>query len=181
MRHNSAVRRTPHRKRFVLLCVYVGLLIPWIGWGAFQALQTQANSPIDWVSSDFPARKEYDEFQDLFGAGDVVVISWDDCRLANGSIDQFVLALRNANGFFDGDGQSYFQGVVSGREVIRQLTQSMDAAEARRRASGWVLGPDHETTCVVVSFKPSGLSRRGELVPLIRAAAHRYGGAELLC
>ena len=163
-----------------MLCVYIGLLIPWILWGAFQALQTQANSPIDWVSSDFPARQEYDQFQDLFGAADVVVISWDDCKLSNESIDQFVLALRNAAGFFDSDGQWYFQGVVSGREIIRQMTQSigLDPAEARRRVSGWVLGPDNETTCVVVSFKSSGLLRRSELVPLIRAAAHRYCGAD---
>ena len=179
MSKNAALPRGPHRRRFVLLCVYIGLLIPWILWGAFQALQTQANSPIDWVSSDFPARQEYDHFQDMFGAGDVVVISWDDCKLSNESIDQFVLALRNAAGFFDSNGQWYFQGVLSGREVIRQMTQSidLDPAEARRRVSGWVLGPDNETTCVVVSFKSSGLLRRGELVPLIRAAAHRYCGA----
>ncbi len=114
MSKDAVLPRGPHRRRFVLLCVYIGLLIPWILWGALQALQTQANSPIDWVSSDFPARQEYDHFQDLFGAGDVVVISWDDCKLNNESIDQFVLALRNAAGFFDSDGQWYFQNVLSG-------------------------------------------------------------------
>ncbi len=69
---------------------------------------------------------------------------------------------------------------IVGREIIRQMTQSigLDPVEARRRVSGWVLGPDNETTCVVVSFKSSGLLHRGELVPLIRAAAHRYCGAD---
>ena len=60
------------RRRFRLIFVYLILLSPWIAKGAMSALEPTANSPLDWVDTDFAPRADYDRFVDDFGAGDVV-------------------------------------------------------------------------------------------------------------
>ncbi|MCC9602113.1 MMPL family transporter [Stieleria sp. JC731] len=166
--------------RFRLLLIYLLLLAPWIAKGAMMTLQPEPNSPLDWVDGTFAARASYDQFSDDFGAGDVIVISWPGCTLDNPSLDRFTKSLRKAPAFQD-SGQWVFHSVISGREVFQRLTSpplSIPVDEAKRRLSSSLLGPDGKTTAVVIGFNKTGLRKRGDLVPLIRAAAVRYGSAK---
>lgn len=168
------------RRRFRLIFVYLLLLSPWIAKGAMSALETTANSPLDWVDSDFAPRADYDRFAEDFGAGDVVVISWPGCTIDHSRLDSFTQSLRSAPAFYDGD-DWLFHRVTSGREVLRQMTSppmSLSVPEATGRISPAILGPDGSTTAVVIGFNEQGLRQRGRLVPLIRAAALKYAGAE---
>ncbi len=168
------------RRRFRLLLIYLMLLAPWIGGGAMAALETTANSPLDWVEDDFAPRRDYDRFAEQFGAGDVVVISWPGCVLGDVKLDTFTKVLRSSPTFFDGSSW-LFDRVQSGRELLQQWTaapMSLSPAAAKQRLRGTLLGKDNETTCVVIRFNQAGLHQRGRLVPLIRAAAVRYGGAD---
>lgn len=168
------------RRRFRLIFVYLLLLSPWIAKGSMSALATTANSPLDWVDSDFAPRADYDRFVDDFGAGDVVVISWPGCTIDDPRLDAFTQSLRNSPAFYNGD-DWLFHRVTSGREVLRQMTSppmSLSVAEATRRISPAILGPDGSTTAVVIGFNEQGLRQRGRLVPLIRASATKYAGAE---
>ena len=61
--------------RIRLVAIYVGLLLPVIAFGAVNALKSSNNSPIDWVDATFAERRQYDEFVELFGPGDVVIAS----------------------------------------------------------------------------------------------------------
>lgn len=57
--------RTNHhksRKRFVLIVLYGIVLLPWIVPAAYRAMQSNANSPLDWVGDDFAPRHQYDQF-----------------------------------------------------------------------------------------------------------------------
>ena len=88
-------------------------------------------------------------------------------------------SLRESPGFYDGDRWLFYR-VTSGREALRgmlrpPLSLSYDVAIDRLRGS--LVGPDGKTTCVVIGFNESGLKQRTRLVPLIREAASRYGGA----
>ncbi len=168
-------------QRFRLVMFYALLLAPWIGIGAFGALQPTVNSPLTWVDSDFAPRRAYDRFGSLFGAGDAVIISWPGCAIDDPSVDRFVGSLRRSTGFRQ-DGKWLFRRVLSGREAYLSLTRSpigMDSARALERLSGTMIGPDAKTTCVVIFFNELGLEQRSRLVPLIRTAAHRFGKAEL--
>ncbi len=89
-----------NHKRFWLLVIYLLILLPFIGYGASQAMQTKVNSPIDWVSDSFPARYDYDQFCQRFGNSDTVIISWSGCTIDNPDLDRFVKALRNRNPIF---------------------------------------------------------------------------------
>ena len=41
------------------------LTAPLLGYGAWQTLQRNANSPIDWMPTDFPARLDYERFHHI--------------------------------------------------------------------------------------------------------------------
>lgn len=177
---DQAIEARRSRRRFRLILIYLLLLAPWIAKGAISALETTANSPLDWVDDDFAPRRDYDRFTEEFGAGDVVVISWPGCLVDDPRLDQFTASLRKSPGFFDGD-LWLFHRVTSGRGVLQQLTSepmSLPLGEAKQRISGKLLGPDGDTTAVVIGFNEDGLRQRSRLVPLIRAAAEKYAGAE---
>ena len=161
------------QRRFKILLCYVLVLSPWIVFGAAESLKTGANSPLDWVDSDFAPRADYDHFSQLFGPSDVVVISWPGCTLDNPHVDAFVGCLRASPVFFN-NGEWLFHRVVSGRETYSAFCRppvALTSTVASDRLSGSLLGPDGKTTGVVIAFNAEGLKQRKRLVPLIRAAA----------
>lgn len=165
------------RRRFRLVFLYILLLLPGIIYGAREAIQTNANSPVDWVDDHFRPRRDYDAFAEQFGAGDVVFLSWLGCWIDNPQLDELTAALRQDARFSDSSG-SYFQRIDSGRAIFQELTQhsfGIGESEAKRRMRGSFLGPDGRTTCVIIGFTDRGLKNRRQLVPLIRSAAAHYG------
>lgn len=177
----NAIKEQQSRRRFRLIAFYLVLLAPWVMKGALATLGPTANSPLDWVDADFEPRRAYDRFVEQFSAGDVVVISWPSCSVNDERLDKFTRSLRKSRVFFDGN-QWYFHRVTSGREILRQFTSppmSLTEAEARERLGTFLLGPDGDTTAILIAFNEHGLRNRGTLVPLIRAAAQFHGGADV--
>lgn len=157
--------------QFRLLLIYAALAVPWIIYGAICALETNANSPIEWVTSKFSARADYETFEAGFGPGDVVLLSFRGCTIANSRLDEVVKRLREDAAFFDADRNWLFDRVVCGRETYTRMTGKKDLfqpAEARRRLRGTLIGPDQKTTCVAIGFTPAGLADRVRLVPEVR-------------
>lgn len=113
--------------RIRLLLVYLLLLTPFILSGASRALNASNNSPIDWVSSRFAARKTYDEFVEVFGPGDALIVSWPGCFVDQPRLDRLAQAWREAEVFRGEDGEPCFFRVISGRETLRQLTTGNSA------------------------------------------------------
>ncbi|MCA9142114.1 MAG: MMPL family transporter [Planctomycetaceae bacterium] len=161
------------QRRFRLVMIYGVVLLPVVVWQAMQAVQTTANSPLDWAPADFPARIEYDNFTRTFGSGDVVVLSWEGCTINLPQLDQLAKALRRDPEFYDRD-DWLFDQVATGREMVQQLVAGrVEQGEAVRRLRGTMIGPDGVTTCVVIGFTKRGLAERARLVPLIQQATER--------
>ncbi len=172
----SASLSVQHR-RYWLLLTYVLLVLPAVGYGAWRAIKSNANSPIDWVPACFPARRDYDQFREAFVGGDVVVISWPGCTVDEPKLDVLAHVLRKAKAFYDDDGHWYFEQVVTGREMFQRLVNrpiNLSREEALRRLRGTLVGPDGRTTCALVTFTAAGLERRKKLVSLIRGALKGY-------
>lgn len=166
-----------HRRRFRLLLIYGLLSLPWIIWGAQATLKVNANSPLDWVTEAFPARRRFDEFRRMFGSGDVVVVGWEGATIDDPRLPRMVHLLRNSKTFQLPDGSSAFEQVVSGTEVYDTLLRppiDVSEDEAASRLRGSLLGPDGASTCVVIAFDARGLADRARLVSLIRKAAVRH-------
>lgn len=182
--------------RIRLLLLYLLCLLPPVIWGAVQALQASNNSPIDWVDDSFSARKSYDEFVELFGPGDAVVVSWPGCVHTDQRLDQLLERLRADPVFQDAAGQSYFYSVACGREMVRQLTGAAQAPaaaaegseipntasespptpprlalteeQALQRLQGTLIGRDGQLTSVICILNTAGLARRAEIVQDIK-------------
>ncbi|MCA9071748.1 MAG: MMPL family transporter, partial [Planctomycetaceae bacterium] len=98
--------------------------------------------------------------------------SWPGCTLDDTRSDRIARYLRASKSFFDDDSKWDFERVITGREVFQKLVSpplSLSEAEAKRRLRGTLLGPDDQTTCMIVTFTPDAVSRRREVVPLIHA------------
>lgn len=170
-----------NRRRFYILLIYLAVALPFIVTGAMQALKVQANSPIDWVSDSFPAKKTYEKFRARFGSGDVVVMSWPGCTLDNERLDALVATLRRLTPDDDEDTPIYFEQVRCGREEYQRLVGEpirLHSADALKRLRGIFVGPDNRQTSVVVTFNSAGLERRSRIVPWLRKAVFHYCGAK---
>ncbi|NUQ65761.1 MAG: MMPL family transporter [Pirellulales bacterium] len=167
------------KKRYALLIAYVLVLLPTVLVAARKTLESNANSPLDWVPASFGPRHEYDRFCESFGSGDVVVIGWPGCTVDEPRLDLFADLLRKSADFYGPDGHWYFDRVITGREVLGKLTApplGLPRDEALRRLRGSLVGPDASTTCVLIGFTPAGLDQREKLVARIREAATQQCG-----
>ncbi|MCA9061552.1 MAG: MMPL family transporter [Planctomycetaceae bacterium] len=184
--------------RIRLLLFYVAVALPLIVWGASQVLKSSSNSPLDWVGEEFAAKADYDSFAELFGPGDVIVVSWDGCTWDNPDLDRLLRLLRHEKYFRNGTPQPWLYSVASGRESLLQLTGKLpnarslalaatehvpvedrpDDAAAREipletaieRLQGFLIGPDGKTTCLILTVTADGLKNRSELVNTLRKA-----------
>lgn len=167
------------RRRVRFLLLYAVIALPLVVNGAINALKVNANSPLDWVGSDFAPRRDYDEFCDAFGPGDVVVISWPGCTLAEERLDVLCDAIRRSSLFYDANGRWSFQRVNSGRELMATLTGpnlKLSPDEAADRIQGIFVGDDRATTSVIVTFTKAALVRRRELVNRLQSIVTHYCG-----
>ena len=147
------------------------LTAPLLGYGAWQTLQRNANSPIDWMPTDFPARLDYERFHAAFESGDVVVVSWPGCTIDDPRLEKFGRVASESAEAHDTDGRPYFSRVLTASGILRDLTSpplDLPPADAVRRLQGSLIGPDGRSACAVVVFTLEGLRDRARAVPLLR-------------
>jgi predicted RND superfamily exporter protein len=180
--------------RIRLLGIYALILLPILVYGAVQALQSTNNSPIDWVDNSFAERRQYDQFVEMFGPGDSILVSWPACHWTDERLDTLIDILRSGPQFCDAKEQSYFHSVVCGRETLLRMTpeaestfeqfssvesletesasvvaESVDRSKmpldvAIQRLKGTLIGQDGRLTCVICTLNAAGLAIRANLV-----------------
>ncbi len=167
-RPSQSLRRRTYR----LLIIYACCSLPLVAFGAFQSMQTNSNSPLDWVSPSLPPRAEYDLHVKQFGSGDLVAASWPACTIDEPRLDTLLTNLRSHPLFHDKQGAPYFDRVSCGRELVAKLASGsvpISRSAAAERLRGTFVGPDGQQTCVVISLTRSALVRRERLVELIQS------------
>ncbi|MBX3439495.1 MAG: MMPL family transporter [Planctomycetaceae bacterium] len=154
-------------RRAWLLAIYAVCSLPFLVYGAWRAMQTNSNSPLTWVPSTFPPRAEYDRFVEQFGTGEVVIASWPGCTLDEPKLDRLLASLREEAAFADANGQTYFERITCGREIVNQLASGpfpIPYVRAVDRFRGSLVGSDGRQTCLIVAFTPAALENRERLV-----------------
>ena len=144
--------------------VLIVLSLPVVIYGAWQFVHTGANDVAQWVHPAFPARQAYDRFCNLFGSGDIAVISWTGCTIDNARLDRLHAALQSE------DRAPYIDQVVTGRQAFEQLVSpplNLERSEAVKRLRGSLVGPDGVTTCVFVSLSEAGKADREKTIAKI--------------
>ena len=149
----------------------MGATAPLIARATFAVLETESQTPMEWVHPDFPQRREYDRFSAIFGSGEVAVATWPDCLLDSPTVARVVAGATGPTAPTDGLGHKWFDSVTDGSTVLARLADvplKLERATAIDRLRGILVGPDRRTTCVVFAFTPAGIADRRRAVPWIR-------------
>ncbi len=124
------------------------LLTPFVLYGAVKALGVFSNDIRQWLPNKFKESAKYDWFLQTFGMDEMVVVSWEGCRIDDPRVAKLARDLEQLQ---TGDGQPVFARIVSGPEVFARLQNEMQltAAQAEDRIRGLFIGVDGQTTCLL--------------------------------
>jgi predicted RND superfamily exporter protein len=171
-------RRADGRKTFLekwsttILCVTL-FLMPLVVMGSIKSLKVYANDIRQWLPSGFEEAVTYDSFVDRFGIDEMVVLSWDECKLDNPAVFQLQSALQEQRA----DGVLLFDKVISGPEMLAQIEDmGVSRRAARARIQGLLVGADGETTCILAYPNKTLIDMRRQFVDVIYELAENEFG-----
>ncbi|WP_419195300.1 efflux RND transporter permease subunit [Novipirellula herctigrandis] len=160
-------RRTRIAKVTLLLMAFVS---PLFVYGAISALQSTSNDPRQWLPKSFEETDTYDWFGEHFGSDEVAVVSWPGCTIEDPRVSSVSAAI---------EASPMFDRVLSGPSIMAELTQSatgMTRSSALLRLRGFLVNPDDETTCLVLSTSATGRSDRVAAVKTIEQIVEAESG-----
>ncbi len=145
------------RRSLAIILVTV-FLVPIITRGTRFTLRSNRNDVVDWLPKEFPETAVHRWYNTNFPHEQFVLISWKGCTLHDAPGDDrfnvFVKKLQTPPAKVSDDDPWYFNEVISGRSLVAQLQEryGLDEDEAIRRLEGSLIGPDGESTCVIVTL-----------------------------
>jgi len=150
-------------------------LIPFSMWGVIETFRNANNNVSQWLPQHYEQTRTYQEFRRLFGSDDIAVISWEGCTLDDERLEKLASHLvPPPDERRPGDGSEWFEKVVTGSRALDSLMagpSQLPREEALRRLEGTLVGPDHKTTCAVVTLSRKGdADRTGALAALCKMA-----------
>ena len=120
--------------------------MPLVVMGSIKSLKVYANDVRQWLPNGFEEAETYDSFLELFAVDEMVVLSWEDCKLDNPVVLDFQRELEKA----EIDGQRVFSRVTSGPSMLGQLNDiGVSPSKALSRIRGLLIGSDGSTTCIL--------------------------------
>ena len=148
------------------LIVLLAVLWPIMIFGAMRAWDGMTNRVEDWLPDAFEETKHLERFIDVFGSDELLMISWDGCRLDDPRLDDLKKRLMTPI-TVSGREVLYFHSVLTGTEIYHALTSepmNLDENAARERLSGWILSPKGNQTCAVLTVSREGAEDRHALL-----------------
>lgn len=171
--HPVAKRSNAVRRAVVTLVVLV-LSLPFVIRGADLGLKTMFNAPLLWIEHDSETRRDFNEFLDLFGAQEMIVVTWPGCTVADERLTAAAAEIERVQRLRASSGEpAVFNQVVTGKSMLQVLTSppiELSKAAALRRLEGFLVGPDGQTSCMVVELTNYGGIYRRESIPIMTDA-----------
>ncbi|MEZ6145988.1 MAG: MMPL family transporter [Planctomycetaceae bacterium] len=136
-----------------LALVIAGFTLPWMIWASLR-IDMNSGGVTNWLPEGRPARLRYDQFVEQFGVDDYLIISWPGCTLDDPCVAKFAEALRERPAT-----SAVVRDVKTGQETVEELTSPplrLSRADAIDRLQGILVGPDRETTCLIVRTEKVG-------------------------
>ena len=160
---------------FPIICFAAIFLSPVI-MGAVSSQKVHSNDVKQWLPKNFEASKDYDWFIERFGVDEMIVVSWEDCRLGDEKVNEFRIFLEREK---TESGKPVFDRIVTADSMVSRIEAvGISAKKARERIKGLLIGPDEETTCIL-AFPSSSISMgRTEMVQTVYDMASREFGFE---
>lgn len=172
MRVRSASESIVMKRLSLLVCILMAFATPWAILGAIQIRSTGSDVAM-WLPQGRAERQQYDQFSQLFGQDQFLMVSWDDCRLDDPRLTDYTEALQR-----DRASRNQIRNVLSPREVIDRMrgeSSELSEAEAARRLTGLLLG--HQGRCaILVQLTEQGAQQQTEVIERLRVCADQTPG-----
>ena len=153
------------RYRKTLIAVIV-VLWPIVIFGAMRAWDGMSNRVEDWLPEAFEETKYLEQFVNVFGSDELLMISWPGCDLDDPRLGELHDRLLTPI-VVDGREVLYFQSVITGTGVFNALTSepmNLERKEALDRLSKWLISPDGLQTSAVLTVSEAGAADRHALL-----------------
>lgn len=164
------------------IMIVLGGLMPVVLWGARQAFEHSSNNVYQWLPQDFEQTDEYRAFCRRFGTDDFALVSWHGCTLGDERLERFARRVVPPSGQGHDDARSkWFRDVTTGQRALRTLTTepfNLAPKEALRRLEGTLVGPDHRTTCALVTLSAAGDANRPAALDALRKIVTTHCGVD---
>lgn len=137
----------------------VFFLLPLAAAGARRALLSNKNDVKQWLPDNYEETQVYKDFQKHFQGEEFVLVSWEGCTLSDPRLDLFASKLGpHSGGTIKNLNHTYFRKVMTGADAIAEMTQRLEITreQAIERLKGSLIGPDSQTTCVVLTLSTLG-------------------------
>lgn len=157
---------------FPIICFAAVFLSPVI-MAAISSLKVHSNDVKQWLPKNFAAAKDYDWFIQRFGVDEMIVVSWEGCRLGDESVNEFRIFLERENAR---NGKKLFERVVTAETMISRIEAvGIGNLEARQRVKGLLIGPDERTTCILAFPRSdSGVDRTAMVETVYRIGETKF-------
>lgn len=163
----------------LLVLLIAAFLLPIVGLGVVKAIRSNANDVRDWLPGHYDETRDYQWFRQHFGNEDFVVVSWPGCRLDDETLARFATRLRERNLLQEQRGATPpFRQVTTGSELLAQITAepiNLERDKAIIRLQGTIVGPDKQTTCVIITLNNFAHGQLKSALAEMTAAASDVG------
>jgi predicted RND superfamily exporter protein len=133
------------------------LLLVFCVWSATEARKLSSNRVVDWIPK---GTKELAVFRDRyyrhFPEGEYLLVSWKGCTIDDTRLDTLAEKLVAP---FENGSPPHFARAMTTRSVLEILTNDVpqrNKTGAKSRLTGWLIGQDQKTACLVLVPHPEG-------------------------
>ncbi len=171
---HQVVKRSNAVRRAVITLAVLVVSLPFVIRGSDLGLKTMFNAPLLWIEHDSETRRDFNEFLDLFGAQEMIVVTWPGCTVADERLATAAAEIERVQHLRASNGEpAVFNQVLTGNTMLQVLTSppiELSEAAALRRLEGFLVGPDGRTSCMVVELTGYGGLHRRESIPIMTDA-----------
>ena len=122
----------------------------------------------EWLPEGRPERERYERFIQEFGNDQVVLMSWDGCRIDDPRLAIFQDRLKSHPSF-----SKFIVTLESSDQLMAQLTEpplKLSRERAMARLRGVMIGSD-ETAALLARISPQGVAQQNDTIEMIQSAA----------
>jgi predicted RND superfamily exporter protein len=168
------------RRRAWLVVLAFAAGAPLMVAGMLLSILHMRNDVTQWLPVTYPETQSFIQFLRHFDPEAFVLVSWEGCTLDDPRIGQLAEAVVGPPSMEPGASRSpYFSKVITGPSLLEVLTSepiNLTREEALERLSGSLIGPDHQSTCVVFTMTPRGVQEMRRAVTALQATAQSSCG-----
>jgi predicted RND superfamily exporter protein len=149
------------------------LLFVFFVWSAAESRKNANNRVADWLPQGTQELETFRYYFQHFPEAEYLMVSWKDCDVEDIRLD--ILAAR-LTAPPDDNSPHHFAEAMTTRSVIDMLTDAparLTRDDAIKRLTGWMIGKDRQTACLVLVPPSGGLKHPAEAIEFLFTTAEQ--------